>query len=56
MTHRLPLITTKLHRPPVSGDHVARPRLTRRLHHGLARPLTLVCAGAGFGKTTLVSA
>ncbi len=49
------LITTKLHRPPVTGDLVPRPRLVERLSHGLLRPLTLVCAGAGFGKSTLVS-
>lgn len=49
------LITTKLNRPLVIGDHVERPRLLDRLQIGLARPLTLVCAGAGFGKTTLVS-
>ncbi len=49
------LITTKLHRPLVTGDHVERPRLLQQLQRGLAQPLTLVCAGAGFGKTTLVS-
>jgi LuxR family maltose regulon positive regulatory protein len=49
------LITTKLHRPLVTGNHVERPRLLQLLQQGLSRPLTLVCAGAGFGKTTLVS-
>lgn len=49
------LITTKLHRPLVVGDHVDRPRLLQQLERGLSQPLTLVCAGAGFGKTTLVS-
>ncbi len=49
------LITTKLHRPLVTGDHVDRPRLLQQLQRGLSQPLTLVCAGAGFGKTTLVS-
>ncbi len=49
------LITTKLNRPLVVGDHVERPRLLDQMQSGLARPLTLVCAGAGFGKTTLVS-
>lgn len=49
------LITTKLHRPLVTGDHVERPRLLQQLQRGLSQPLTLVCAGAGFGKTTLVS-
>lgn len=49
------LITTKLHRPLVTGDHIERPRLLQQLQRGLSLPLTLVCAGAGFGKTTLVS-
>jgi LuxR family maltose regulon positive regulatory protein len=56
MTHEFPtLITTKLHRPLVAGDHVDRPRLLQQLQRGLSQSLTLVCAGAGFGKTTLVS-
>mgnify|MGYP001156492518 FL=1 len=39
---------------PASGL-VPRPLLTARLNEGLAGPLTLVSAPAGFGKTTLVS-
>jgi LuxR family maltose regulon positive regulatory protein len=35
---------------------VPRPRLIERLDEGSQGPLTLVCAGAGYGKTTLVSA
>jgi LuxR family maltose regulon positive regulatory protein len=34
---------------------VARPRLTARLNEGLTRPLTLLSAPPGFGKTTLLS-
>jgi LuxR family transcriptional regulator, maltose regulon positive regulatory protein len=34
---------------------VARPRLTDRLDAGLAGELTLVCAAAGFGKTSLLA-
>jgi LuxR family maltose regulon positive regulatory protein len=50
------LLLTKLNRPPVTPDWVARPRLIEQLNHSLQRgPLTLVCASAGFGKTTLVS-
>jgi len=49
------LITTKLHRPLATGAHIERPRLLQQLQRGLTQPLTLVCAGAGFGKTTLVS-
>jgi LuxR family maltose regulon positive regulatory protein len=34
---------------------IPRPQLVERLNEGLAGRLTLVCAQAGFGKTTLVS-
>ena len=50
------LLTTKLHVPRPRPDFVARPRLTARLDQGLARTLTLVCAPAGFGKTSLLAA
>ncbi len=49
------LLQTKLHRPHVSNDLIIRPRLLERLDEEIDRPLTLVCAPAGFGKTTLVS-
>jgi LuxR family maltose regulon positive regulatory protein len=35
---------------------VQRPRLIEQLNEGLHRKLVLICAPAGFGKTTLVSA
>ncbi len=50
-----PLLTTKLSVPPLRADLVQRLRLFERLKEGLARPLTLVSAPAGFGKTTLVT-
>lgn len=34
---------------------VSRPRLTKRLKHGVTRKLTLISAPAGFGKTTLLA-
>ena len=49
------LLRTKLHRPPITADLVPRPRLLKRLDQHWGRPLTLVCAPAGYGKTTLVS-
>ncbi len=49
------LVRGKLNRPPVTSRLVPRPRLGAILAQGLFAPLTLVCAGAGFGKTTLVS-
>ena len=50
------LVRTKLNRPRVASDLVPRPRLSERLGQRLWRPLTLVSAPAGYGKTTLVSA
>ena len=50
------LIRTKLHRPFTGPGVVPRPRLQERLAEGLHRPLTLIVAPAGFGKTTLVAA
>jgi LuxR family maltose regulon positive regulatory protein len=50
-----PLIQTKLHRPPLPRDLVARPRLTDLLDCQIQRPLTLVSAPAGYGKSTLIS-
>ncbi len=50
-----PPLLTKLYVPHLRAEHLLRPRLTRRLDEGLTRKLTLVCAPAGYGKTTLVA-
>ncbi len=50
------LIRTKLYRPPLPADWVSRPQLLERLRQQRQRPLTLVSAPAGFGKSTLLSA
>jgi ATP/maltotriose-dependent transcriptional regulator MalT len=49
------LLNTKLHRPPLPHDLVERSRLVELLDTGIESPLTLVCAPAGFGKSTMVS-
>jgi len=49
------ILVTKLAMPRVRYDLVARPRLTNQLFLGVQRPLTLIAAPAGFGKTTLLS-
>jgi len=51
----LPLIRTKLYRPQVMQDHLQREHLLDRLERNRQRPLTLVSAPAGYGKTTLLS-
>ncbi len=47
------ILATKLYRPPLKPETVLRPRLIALLADGLPRKLTLICAPAGFGKTTL---
>ena len=49
------LLHTKLHQPRVTADLVQRSRLKAALDDSLDRPLILVAAPAGFGKTTLAS-
>ena len=48
-------VRTKLHRLQLPADLVARPIMLKWLSQHRRRPLTLVSAGAGYGKTTLVS-
>jgi LuxR family maltose regulon positive regulatory protein len=45
----------ELQAPRIPPDSICRPRLRAALLAGLTRPLTLVCAPAGFGKTTLLA-
>ncbi len=52
------LLQTKLYIPPIRSNLVPRPQLLEQLNQGLqlGHKLTLICAPAGFGKTTLASA
>jgi LuxR family transcriptional regulator, maltose regulon positive regulatory protein len=49
------LLATKLHKPRPRPGFVPRQRLVERLDDGLAQGLVLVCAPAGYGKTTLLA-
>src|SRR5438067_12775282 len=50
-----PLLATKFHVPHPRTHLVPRAHLVERLQQGVERPLTLVSAPAGFGKTTLLA-
>jgi len=50
----LPLIRTKLYRPRITADLVSGSRHLERLERRRERPLTLIVAPAGYGKTTQV--
>lgn len=49
------ILQTKLHRPSPPQDLVPRTRPLRLLEGGRVKPLTLVAAPAGYGKSVLVS-
>jgi LuxR family transcriptional regulator, maltose regulon positive regulatory protein len=49
------LLATKLHVPRPRPGFVPRPRLLGQLSKGTASALILVCAPAGFGKTSLLA-
>jgi LuxR family maltose regulon positive regulatory protein len=55
MAETFPIIQTKLYRPPLQADFIPRPQLLEQLEGWQQRPLTLVSASAGYGKSTLVS-
>ena len=49
------LLSTKLHPPGPRPDFLPRPRLAERLDEAVTRGLVLVCAPAGYGKTSLLA-
>src|SRR5437899_7030591 len=49
------LLATKFFMPVTSHPLIPRPRLASLLDESLKRPLTLISAPAGFGKTMLLS-
>ena len=51
-----PLLVTKTHVPPPLPGPGGVAHLQAKLVAGLTRPLTLLSAPAGFGKTTLLDA
>lgn len=50
------ILQTKLFRPTLIEDYVRRPELHDRLELVRRRPLTVVCAPAGYGKSVLMGA
>jgi len=56
MAEKFPIIQTKLYRPPLQADFIPRPQLFAQLEGWQQRPLTLISASAGYGKSTSVSA
>lgn len=49
------ILYTKLHRRPVLHDIIIRTDIIGQLEKNIANPLSLICAPAGYGKSTLAS-
>jgi LuxR family maltose regulon positive regulatory protein len=49
------LLQTKFNRPRLPDNFISRPHLMERLQQGVNRKLTLICAPAGYGKSTLAA-
>ncbi len=49
------ILTSKIEAPKIVNDHVVRSRLLVQMNQSLDKKMTLVCAPAGYGKTTLAS-
>ena len=52
---QMPLLRTKLYPPKITADMVLRNDLLHRLERNRQRPLTVISAPAGFGKSILAS-
>ena len=53
--NRPALLSTKLFAPPARKNAVPRPRVYERLDDALGVPLTVISAGAGYGKSTALA-
>ncbi len=49
------ILKTRLYKPPVDKKFIFRERLIARLNNESGRPLKLIIAGAGYGKSILMS-
>ena len=53
--YQLEFPRVKLHRPHAIAGSIERPRLLEKLDQVLQKPVALISAPAGFGKTTLLA-
>ena len=51
----MPIVKTRLYKPPISRKFIIRERLMARLHEEEERHLILIIASAGYGKSVLMS-
>lgn len=49
------VLASKLHRPPVLPDYVVRSKIILQLESSVVKPLSVISAGAGYGKSVVAS-
>ena len=49
------MLRTKLNRPQISSGDIYREHLVQQMNQSIDKPLSLISAGAGYGKSNLVS-
>ena len=55
VSYEQPLLRTKISIPTLPPDFVSRPRLTELIERGVKGSMTLLCAPAGYGKTSMLT-
>lgn len=55
ISNSFPVLLTKFQRPSLPSDFVPKPALLEYVNDNIERPLTLISAGGGFGKSTFVN-
>jgi len=53
--NRFPILNTKLYKPEVKAHYVFRKEIVENLEHHRDKPLTLVVAATGYGKSVTIS-
>jgi len=49
------ILSTKLHRPPVTSKYILRSQIINQLENNVDKPFSLISAPAGYGKSVTVS-
>ena len=49
------ILQTKLQRPPITDEYIIREKIIEELENSIVKPLSVISAGAGFGKSITVS-
>ena len=51
----LNILQTKLHRPQITKDYITRKNIIDKLENNVDNPLSIISAGAGYGKSIVIS-